>query len=156
MLYHCNLICVSPKNGMHGSLRCLKISYIHNCWNLFFVPEPLWNSDNEKLSNFKIDFFYRSVISPFAVQLFLVPFSSHCSKQNIGFSDSGYVIKPPQPSSAIYGVPPFTGHPNFISITKTYNLTLFFQCLFIVSREWLTVTLCTAIIEMLQAQFLLS
>jgi len=30
--------------------------------------------------------------------------------QNIGFSDSGYVIKPPQPSSAIYGAPPFTGH----------------------------------------------
>jgi len=23
----------------------------------FFVPEPLWNSDNQKLSNFKIDFF---------------------------------------------------------------------------------------------------
>jgi len=41
-----------------------------------------------------IDFFYRSVILPFAVQLFLLPFSSHCSTQNIGFSDSGYVIKP--------------------------------------------------------------
>jgi len=25
--------------------------------------------------------------------------------QNISFSDSGYVIKPPQPSSAIYGAP---------------------------------------------------
>jgi len=58
----------------------------------------------------KIDFFDRSVISPFAVKLFLLPFSSHCSTQNIGFSDSGYVIKPPQPSSAIYGAPPFTGH----------------------------------------------
>jgi len=22
----------------------------------FFVPEPLWNSDNQKLQNFKIDF----------------------------------------------------------------------------------------------------
>jgi len=31
--------------------------------------------------------------------------------QNIGFSNSGYVIKPPQPSSAVYGAPPFTGHP---------------------------------------------
>jgi len=31
MLYHCNLICVSPKHGMHGNLRCLKIIYIHNC-----------------------------------------------------------------------------------------------------------------------------
>ena len=59
---------------MHGSLQCLKISYIHNCWNPSFVPEPLWNSDNPKFSNFKIDFFYRSVISPFAVQLFLLPF----------------------------------------------------------------------------------
>ena len=38
---------------MHVSLRCLKILYIHNCWNLFFVTEPLWNSDNQKLSHFK-------------------------------------------------------------------------------------------------------
>jgi len=30
--------------------------------------------------------------------------------QNIGFSDFGYVIKPPQPSSAIYGAPPSIGH----------------------------------------------
>jgi len=30
--------------------------------------------------------------------------------QNIGFSDSEYVIKPPQASSAIHGAPPFTGH----------------------------------------------
>ena len=44
----------------------------------------------------------------------------------------------------------------FISTTKTHNLTLFFQRPFIVSRKWLTVTLCTAITEMLQAQFLLS
>jgi len=67
----------------------------------FFVPEPLWNSDKQKLSNFRIDFFYRSVISPFANKLFLLLFSSHCSTQNIGFSDSGYFIKPPQPSSAV-------------------------------------------------------
>jgi len=39
--------------------------------------------------------FYRSVLSTFAVQLFLLPFSSHCSMQNISFTDSGYVIKPP-------------------------------------------------------------
>jgi len=38
MLYHCNLICVSPKHGMHGSLRCLKILCIHNSWNLFLSP----------------------------------------------------------------------------------------------------------------------
>jgi len=44
------------------------------------------------------------------VQLFLLPFSSHCSTQNIGFNDSGYVIKPPQPSSVIYGAQPFTGN----------------------------------------------
>jgi len=57
---------------MHGCLQCLKILYIHNCWNLFFVPKPFWNSDYQKLSNFKIDFFYHSVISPFAVKLFLL------------------------------------------------------------------------------------
>jgi len=28
--------------------------------------------------------------------------------QNIGFSNSGYIIKPPQPSFAIYGALPFT------------------------------------------------
>jgi len=38
--------------------------------------------------------------------------------QNIGFSDSGYVIKPLQPSSAIYGAPPFTGHRVFASDGK--------------------------------------
>ena len=27
-----------------------------------FVPEPSWNSDDQKLSNFKIDFFYRGVL----------------------------------------------------------------------------------------------
>jgi len=31
--------------------------------------------------------------------------------QNISFSDSGHVIKPPQPSSALHGAPPFTGYP---------------------------------------------
>jgi len=36
----------------------------------FFVPERLWNSDKQKLSNFRIDFFYCSVISPFAIKFF--------------------------------------------------------------------------------------
>jgi len=31
--------------------------------------------------------------------------------QNISFSDSGYIIKPPQPSSAVHRAPPFTGYP---------------------------------------------
>jgi len=26
------------------------------------------------------------------VQLFLLPFGSHCSTQNIGFNDSGYML----------------------------------------------------------------
>jgi len=42
--------------------------------------------------------------------LFFLPFSSHSSTQNIGFGDSGYVIKPPQPSSATNGAPHFTGY----------------------------------------------
>jgi len=49
------------------------------------------------------------------VQLLLLLFSSHCSTQNIGSNDFGYVIKPPQPSSAIYGAPPFTGNPILVS-----------------------------------------
>jgi len=40
----------------------------------------------------------------------LLSFTSHCSTKNIGFNDSRYVSKPPQPSSAIYGAPPFTGN----------------------------------------------
>jgi len=56
-----------------------------------------------------MDFFYRSVLSPFVEKLFLLPFGSHCSPQNIGFSDSGYVIKPPELSSAVYRAPPFIG-----------------------------------------------
>ena len=87
------------KNIIHSQL--LKL--------IFFVPEPLWNS-NQKLSNFKTDFFYRSVTPPFPVKLFLLPSTSHFSKKNISFNDSGYIIKPPQPSSAIYGAPPFTGN----------------------------------------------
>jgi len=51
------------------------------------------------------------VISPFAVQLFSLPFSSHCSTQNIGFNDSGYVFKPPQPRSAVHGAPSLTWYP---------------------------------------------
>jgi len=31
--------------------------------------------------------------------------------QNIGFSNSHYIIKPPQRSSAVYGALPFAGHP---------------------------------------------
>jgi len=30
--------------------------------------------------------------------------------QNIGSSNSGYVIKPPQPSTAVYRALPFTGN----------------------------------------------
>ena len=48
-----------------------------------------------------------------AINLFLLPFRSHCSTQNIGFSNSGYIIKPPQPSSTIYGALPFTGNRRF-------------------------------------------
>ena len=102
-----------PKHVIHRCLRCLKILFIHNCRNLFFVLEPLWNSDKQTLSNFRIDFFYRSVRSPFAIKLFSLPFSYHCSTQNISFSDCAYVIKPPQLSSAVHGAPPFTVFPIF-------------------------------------------
>jgi len=66
-----------------------------------------------KIIKLQNNFFYRSEISPFAAQLFLLLFTFHCSMQNIGFSDSGDVIKPPQPSpcSALYGAPLFTEHP---------------------------------------------
>ena len=108
---------------MPGCLQCLKILYIHNCWNLFFYPRTVVKLRlPKKISNFRIDFFYRSVISPFAVKLFLLPFSSHCSTQNIGFSDSAYVNKFLQPSSAVYGAPPFPRH------LQIMHITLIFVC----------------------------
>jgi len=36
---------------------------------------------------------------------------SFCCICNVSFFYSGYIIKPPQTSSAIYGAPPFAGHP---------------------------------------------
>jgi len=33
---------------------------------------------------------------------------------NATFFNSGYIIKPPQPSSAIYGAPPLTEHPSLV------------------------------------------
>jgi len=41
------IICPSPKHLIHICLRCLKVLHIHNCWNLLFVPKPLWNSDKQ-------------------------------------------------------------------------------------------------------------
>jgi len=35
---------------------------------------------------------------------------------NATFFHFGYVIKPPQPSSAIYGAPPFTGNPSKLAL----------------------------------------
>ena len=64
---------------------------------------------HQRQSNFKIHSFHRSVTSPFAVQLFLLPFSCNCSMHNIGFSDSGTSSNICNlPSSAIYRAPPFT------------------------------------------------
>ena len=107
MLYHCNLICVSPKHGMHGSLRCLKIAYIHNYWNLYFVRKLLWNSDDQKLLNFKIDFFYSNVISHFAVKQFYyhLVIIAQC-KISVEFQ----WLQLRHFTSAIYGAPPFTGN----------------------------------------------
>ena len=108
--YYCKWICTSPKHLIYWCLRCLKIVYIHNCWNIFFVPKPLWNSDKQKLSNFRMDFFYRCVISPFAIKLFLLPFSFHCSPQNSGFSDCCTSTKLRcSRSSAFYRVSIMTG-----------------------------------------------
>jgi len=42
---------------------------------------------------------------------FFLHFFSFFCFCNATFFHSGYVFKAPQPSSAIYGAPPFTGHP---------------------------------------------
>ena len=69
---------------------------------------------------------------------------------NASFFYSGYVIKPPQPSSAIYGTPPFTGHP-FLGIfyDNMLILCLFFCLIFLliyyfVECSFQTVSTCRA------------
>jgi len=42
------------------------------------------------------------------------------NEKNIGFNDFGYVIKPPQPSSAIYGALPFTGN-QFLPLIQQHS-----------------------------------
>jgi len=56
VLYACNLICVSPKHGIHRSFRCLKILYIHNCRNLFFRPRTIGSqtTKNYKTSKYTL------------------------------------------------------------------------------------------------------
>jgi len=44
------------------------------------------------------------------IKIFFLCFFSVYSFCNTTFFHSGYVIKPPQPSSASYGAPPFTGN----------------------------------------------
>jgi len=44
-------------------------------------------------------------------KIFFLCFFSVYSFCNATFFHSGYVIKPPQPSSALYGAPPSTGNP---------------------------------------------
>ena len=55
--------------------------------HIFFVQKPLWNSDNQKFSNFKIDLFITFCSK---IIFTTVVFSSHSSMQNIGFYNSGY------------------------------------------------------------------
>jgi len=59
---------------MHESL-CLKILYIHNCSNLFFCPRTIVKLRYPKIIKLQnsLDFFHRSVILLFTVQLFLLP-----------------------------------------------------------------------------------
>jgi len=49
--------------------------------------------------------------------IFLLLFYFYCFC-NTTFLHSSYVIKPPQPSSAIYGAPPFTGNPTKLAPVK--------------------------------------
>ena len=65
ILYHCNLICVSTKHGMQGSLRCLKFYTFTTVETYFLSP----NCCETQIKNYQTskDFFYRNVISIFAV-----------------------------------------------------------------------------------------
>jgi len=51
-------------------------------------------------------------------KIFFLCFFSVYSFCNATFFHSGYVIKPAQPSSAIYWSPPFTGHPDLLLKSK--------------------------------------
>ena len=50
MLYHCNLISAFPPNMEYMEVCDVQIFYTFTIVETyFFVPEPLWNADNQKL-----------------------------------------------------------------------------------------------------------
>ena len=57
MLYHCNLICVSPKHGMHGSLRCSKIYTFTTVETYFLAPNRCEIQITKNYQNSKQTFF---------------------------------------------------------------------------------------------------
>jgi len=67
-------------------------------------------------------------------------FSSHCSTQNISFTDSGYIIKPPQPSSILHGAPLFTGYPTLVHAAlfccAEWHMDMCVLCRLIQSISW--------------------
>ena len=72
-------------------------SFIHSqLLKPIFCPRTVVKLRQPKIFKHQNIPFHRTVTSPLAVQLFLLPFSFRCSTQNIGFNDSGYVIKPLQ------------------------------------------------------------
>ena len=73
------------KNFIHSKLLKPIFSSLNHC-----EPQITKNYRTSKINRL----FYHSVTSPFAVKLFLLPVSSHCSMKNIGFNNSGYVVKP--------------------------------------------------------------
>ena len=62
------------------------------------------------IANFHAFHFWRKRILSCNDKTFFLHFSSLFCFCNVTFFYSSYIITPPQPSSAIYGAPPFTGN----------------------------------------------
>ena len=73
MLYHCNLICIFPEHRMHGCLRCLKTLLHSHLWKpIFLVLNRCETQISKNYQTSKYTFYRISLISPFAVKLFLL------------------------------------------------------------------------------------
>jgi len=114
-------------NAFPPNMECSEVFVFKNFINSQLL-KLIFLSPNRCETNFKIYFFCRSVLLPCAVQLFLLPFSSHCSTQNIVFNDSGCIIKPPRPSSVFYVAPPFIGHHHNAKKLQCFAFSYFHNC----------------------------
>ena len=77
------------------------------------------------IANIHVLHVWRKRIFIFNNKIFFLCFFSVYSFCNTTFFHSGYVIKPQEPSWAIYGAPPFASNPNYTSLKSVLYSNMF-------------------------------